>query len=119
MLVQRYVRKLEGGHTGGVANHCGSARQQPFNITNSQLSVCCHCHPADGTFNPRDALIHTISPNVLAETNKEVEKSEIASRYRASMARNHRLHHPFIVGVAPHAFAVTKFQTKINSGGLV
>ena len=66
----------------------------PAALLNNKLSLCRHCHPAYGAF---DSLVLAISPNILAEVSKEVEKSEIALQYRASMARNH---HPFIVGAA-------------------
>ena len=85
----------EGGPTGGRAKHCGcSCSMDPSN----ELSLCCHCHLADGAFDSRDTLVHAVSPNILAEVSKEVEKREITLRYQASMARNHRLCHSFIVG---------------------
>ena len=58
----------------------------PEAIQSNKLSLCHHCHPADGAFDSRDTLVHAISPNVLAELSKEVKMSEVASRYRASMA---------------------------------
>ena len=75
----------EGRPTGAWPNNRGSmARAAP----NNELSLCCHCHPASGTFDCRDPLVHTIFPNVL---NKEVEKnkSEIASSKCDLMARNY------------------------------
>ena len=65
---------VEGGPTGGVVR---SRSVDPSN----ELSLCRHCHPVDGTF---DTLVHAISPkfNVLTKVSKEVEKSNIASRYR-------------------------------------
>ena len=41
----------------------------------NELSLCHHCHPADGALDPRDPLVRNISLNILAEMNKEVEKS--------------------------------------------
>ena len=43
---------MRGKHHGSVAV-----------IPSNELSFCCHCHPADGTFDP---LVHTISLIVLA-----------------------------------------------------
>ena len=59
----------------------------PKAVQSNELSLCRHCHPADGAFDSRDTLVHAISPNVLAEVSKEVETNEVASRYRASMAK--------------------------------
>ena len=51
-------------------------------ILSNELSLCRHCHPADGGFDPRDPLVHTISLNILTEVNKEVKKSAITSSKR-------------------------------------
>ena len=53
----------------------------PAAVSMDPLSLCRHCHPADGAFDFRDTLVHAISPNVFAEVSKEVEKSEIALQY--------------------------------------
>ena len=70
MPIQRHVRKadIQGTWPNMVAG------PQPFRVMN-----CCHCHPADGAFDTRDALVYAISPKVLPEASKEVEKSVIAS----------------------------------------
>ena len=59
----------------------------PEAVQSNKLFVCHHCHPVDVAFDSRDTLDHAISPNVLAEVSKEVEVSEVAPRYRASMAK--------------------------------
>ena len=69
----------EGRPTGGVGNTLWQHDPQLFRVT--KLSLCHHCHLADGTFNSRDTLVHAISPNILTEVSKEVKKSEIALRY--------------------------------------
>ena len=75
-----------------VWKHCGSVAYSHSVDSSNKLSICRHCHPADGAFNsrPRDTLIQAISPNVLSEVSKEVEKSEIALRYRASMGNGEK-----------------------------
>ena len=85
-------------------------------IPSSELSLCRHCHPADGAFNSRGTLVHAISPNVLTEVSKEVKKSEIASRYQASMVRNHQLDYIICLSLvavlsACRLGAATKFKT--------
>ena len=65
----------EGRPIGGMANDRGSVTS----CSSNELSLYHHCHPADGAFNPRDPLVRTISPNILTDMNKEVEKSNIAS----------------------------------------
>ena len=77
MPIQRYVRK---------ANIQQVWPGRPAAVPSIKLSVCCHCpfvatviQLMHGAFDPRDALVHAISPNVLAETSKEVEKSKITS----------------------------------------
>ena len=80
-------------------------------VLSKNLSLCRHCHPANGTFNPRDTLAHAISPNVFTEVSKEVEESEITSQYRVSMARN------LIVGAASHLW--TGLQTKFQPHKLI
>ena len=60
------------------------ARSCSADLSN-KLSLCHRCHPADGAFDPRDALVNTLFPNVLAEVSKKVEKSKIASQSQASV----------------------------------
>ena len=62
---------------GGVAKNILAV--WPEAVQSNKLSLCRHCHPADGTFNSRDTLVHAISPTILAEVSKEVEMSEVAS----------------------------------------
>ena len=56
----------EGRHTGGVVKH----RCRPTAVPSNYVSVCYHCHPADGTFDPRDVLVHVISSNVLVKKSR-------------------------------------------------
>ena len=89
----------------------------PFRVTNR---LCHHCHPADGTFDSRDTLVDAISPNVLTEVSKEVEKSEIALQYRTSII-DYIIHLSLAKCCALVDWVTTmKFKTtKINSGGFV
>ena len=84
MPIQCTAICAEGGRQGHGQNIVAA---WPEAIQSNELSLCHHCHPADGTFDSRDTLVHAISPNVLAEVSKDVETSEVASRYRASMAK--------------------------------
>ena len=70
--VQLYVWKV--GDRGRGQNIVAA---WPEAVQSNELSLCHHCHPADDTFDSRDALVHAISPNVLAEVSKEVEMSEV------------------------------------------
>ena len=48
-------------------------------VLSIELSLCRHRHPVDGALDHRDPLVCTISLNIVAEMNKEVEKSTITS----------------------------------------
>ena len=48
-------------------------------VLSNKLSLCHHCHSADGAFNPRDPLVHTISLSVLTRGEQRRTRSHRAS----------------------------------------
>ena len=58
-----YVQKAD--QQGAWPRLCGSMARSCSADPSIELSLCRHYHPADGTFNSRDTLVHTISPNIL------------------------------------------------------
>ena len=104
----------------------GLGQNMACTVPSTESSLYHHYHLADGIFDSRDTLVHAISPNVLTEVSKEVEKrTQCDIEHRLINGTRETIDYIICLLLVQHRtlvdwVAATKSKTtKINSGGFV